>query len=138
VANGSFLLNLPLVNHEHRKLAAKLIGEVPPGKNVVFSESGPGSPPIRDKDPVDAMPTGWEMFNIWPTNWILLHLAIVGVIFCFSRWPIFGLPKEGPAASNSDFGRHIDALGDLLKRSHDRSYAMSRILNYRQKTGQDK
>ena len=24
VANGSFLLNLPLVNHEHRKLADKL------------------------------------------------------------------------------------------------------------------
>ena len=30
VANGSFLLNLPLVNHEHRKLAGKLIDAIGP------------------------------------------------------------------------------------------------------------
>jgi len=32
VNNGSFLLNLPLVNLEHRKLAARLIGASGPPK----------------------------------------------------------------------------------------------------------
>jgi hypothetical protein len=137
VANGSFLLNLPLVNHEHRKLADKLIDAVgPPAKTVVFLESDHGGPPIRDDDPAPASQTGFEIFSVWPTNWILLHLAAVGVIFCFSRWPIFGRPKTDETASGSDFGRHVDALADLLKRSRDRSYAMERILNYRQRAEQ--
>ena len=47
VTNGSFLLNLPLVNHEHRKLAGHLIRECVPGTKVAFLESGPGGPPCR-------------------------------------------------------------------------------------------
>jgi hypothetical protein len=139
VANGSFLLNLPLVNHEHRKLAGKLIAAVgPPAKTVVFLESYAGGPPIRPDDPTAEAVNGWEVFNRWPTNWILLHLAAVGIIFCFSRWPLFGRPKTYETASNSDFARHVDALADLLKRSRDRAYAMERILNYRQRAERDK
>ena len=33
VTNGSFVLNYPLVNHEHRKLAAKLVAECGDGQN---------------------------------------------------------------------------------------------------------
>ncbi len=41
VANGSFLLNAMLVNHEHRKLAGKLVDAIGPGgRDVVFLESG--------------------------------------------------------------------------------------------------
>lgn len=138
VSNGSFLLNLPLVNHEHRKLAAQLIAEIgPEQKRVVFLESGPGGPPIRD-DESGGGRTGLEVLTIWPTNWILLHLAILGILFCFSRWPIFGRAWESPPTGVSDFGRHVDALADLLRRSHDRTYAESRLLNYRQITEPDK
>jgi hypothetical protein len=139
VANGSFLLNLPLVNHEHRKLAGKLIDAVgPAGKTVVFLESYAGGPPIRPDDPTAESINGWEVFNRWPTNWILLHLAAVGIIFCFARWPIFGRAKTCETVSDSDFARHVDALADLLKHSRDRAYAMERILNYRQKSERDK
>ena len=139
VANGAFLLNLPLVNHEHRKLASKLIDAIgSPRKTVVFLESYAGGPPIRDKDPTAEGVNGWEVFNRWPTNWILLQLAAVGIIFCFSRWPIFGRAKKTETENNSDFARHVDALADLLKRSRDRAYAMERILNYRQRTERDK
>ena len=137
VANGSFLLNVPLVNHEHRKLAGKLIDEIgPPGQKVVFLESGSGGPPIRDKDPTLGSPTGLEIFNLWPTNWILLHLAAVGVIFCFVRWPIFGRPRRVKRVAASDFGRHIAAEAELLKRSGDRTYATARLMHYRQLTGE--
>lgn len=132
VTNGSFLLNLPLVNHENRKLADKLINEIgSPGLNVAFLESRFGGPRIVSRDSGLHMPTGWEMFHIWPTNWILLHLAALGIIFCFARWPIFGRPRRIVAAGGSDFGRHVEALAKLLKRSRDRAFAKSKIREYR-------
>lgn len=134
VTNGSFFLNLSLVNHEHRKLAGHLIGQIgEPQKTVVFLESGAGGPPIRDEDPSAGMPTGLDMFHLWPTSWILLHLAVVGILLCFSRYPIFGLAHNRETETVSDFGKHIQALAALLSRSNDTSYAMTRILNYRQK-----
>lgn len=133
VANGSFLLNVPLVNHEHRKLAGKLIDAIgPPGQTVVFLESGPTGPPVRDTDPTGKIPTGMEIFNIWPTNWILLHLAVAGILFCFSRWPIFGRPREPEPPPPSDFGRHVEALGELLERSGDAQFAAARLAHCRE------
>jgi len=135
VANGSFLLNLPLVNHEHRKLAGKLIDAVgTPGRTVVFLESGAAGLPINETDPTAGMPSGLEIFNVWPTNWILLHLATAGIIFCFWRWPIFGRPRELEPEASSDFGKHILALADLLAQTRDRSYAITKLLHYRQTT----
>lgn len=134
VANGSFLLNLPLVNHEHRKLAGKLIDAVgPAGQRVVFLESYPGGPPIAD-DPAGGMRTGLEIFAIWPTNWILLHLVILGIVFCFWRYPIFGRPRQSEPPGHGDFGRHIAAMGELIERTNDRAYAETRLAQYRAKT----
>lgn len=133
VTNGSFLLNLPLVNHEHRKLAGRLIDEVgKPKQTVVFLESRAGGPPIVANDPSPSVPTGLEIFNLWPTSWILLHLVVVGILLCFSRYPIFGLPRDLPPEAPSDFGKHVEALGELLSRSGDTAYATARILHYRQ------
>jgi hypothetical protein len=132
VANGSFLLNAMLVNREHRKLAGRLIDRIgPPRKKVAFLESFSGGPPIRAKDPVNSS-TGVEIFHLWPTNWILLHMAAVGILFCFARWPIFGRPREARGEPVADFGRHIDALAELLARSRDRTHALSRLLHYQQ------
>ena len=139
VTNGSFLLNLPLVNHEHRKLAGQLIEDVgPPGQNVVFLESRWGGPPILDEEPTVKLPTGMEIFHEWPANWILLQLSIVGILFCFWRFPIFGRPLTPRPEGTSDFGKHIQALGELLQQSQDRAYAMTRILHYQQTTRQRK
>lgn len=131
VTNGSFLLNLPLVNHEHRKLAGSLIDEIgPPKKTVVFLESGPGGPPIRSEDPDPNPPTGFEALNIWPTNWILLHLVIAGIVFCFARLPIFGRPRELEADGRSDFRKHLEAAGQWLARTRDYAYAQARLVQY--------
>ena len=133
VANGSFLLNGPLVNHQHRKLAGTLVSQVgPPPKTVVFLESNPGGPTIADKDPKLAFPSPMEVFHVWPANWILLQLLIVGVLFCFFRYPLFGRPREPEPDRPSDFGKHIDALGMLLAKTADRRYAMSRLIHYQQ------
>lgn len=137
VANGSFLLNYSLVNHEHRKLAGKLVDAIgPPKQTVMFLESGPGGPPIREEDPEANMPSGFEIFNIWPTNWILMHLVVVGILFCFSRWPIFGWPRDPETETTADFRKHVAAVGQWLSKTRDPQYARQRIEHY-QKTRDD-
>ena len=130
VANGSFLLNYPLVNREHRKLAGRLIDECSGGRSVVFLESGPGGPEVLDKD----APTtgGLAMLRIWPLNAIVIHLTIFGIVYCLARWPVFGRPKEIPGENPADFGRHVAALGQLLSRSRNLTYAQSRLAQYQQ------
>jgi hypothetical protein len=131
VANGSFVLNYPLVNHEHRKLAVKLVNECGAPGRVVFIESGPEGPAVLDKEPTAGEgPLG--LLKVWPLNAILMHLTLLGIIFCLARSPIFGRPKELPEPPTADFGKHVAALGELLGRTKDQAYAHQRLVQYRQ------
>jgi Domain of unknown function (DUF4350) len=133
VNNGSFVLNYPLVNHENRKLADKLIAECGKvSKKVVFIESQAKGPPILDKEPTGSMPSPLELLKVWPLNAILLHIAVLGIIICLSKSLIFGRPHDLPGDSPSDFGKHVAALGKLLARTKDRNYAQARLAQYRQ------
>jgi len=135
VTNGSFLVNLQLINHEHRKLAGKLIDEVgPPEQTAVFLESGPGGPTFADEEIEPRPPSGLALLTQSPTSWIFRHLALLGILFCAARWPIFGRPRELPPPGTSDFGTHIRALAEMLQRSRDTAFAMTRLMHYRQKT----
>jgi hypothetical protein len=133
LTNGSFVLNYPLVNHEHRKLADKLIQQCgSEGRKVVLIESDAGGPKIVSKEPTGGMPTALELLKVWPLNAVLLHVAVLGIVVCLSRSPIFGRPRELPADSPSDFGKHVAALGKLLSQTKDRNYAHARLAQYRQ------
>jgi len=132
VANGSLVLNYPLVNHENRKLAHKLVSECGLSGRVVFIESGAGGPPVLDKEPASGPTTPLELLKVWPLNAILLHLTLLGILFCLARSPIFGRPRELRPPSPSDFGKHVAALGQLLARANDRHYAQARLAQYRQ------
>ncbi len=135
VANGSFLLNAPLSNREHRRLAGKLIDEIgPPEKTIAFIEFAPFGDEIAATDPTFGPRLGFEVFQAWPTNWILLHLCFLGVLFCFWRFPIFGRPRDPESDSTSDFGLHIEAVARLLARTDDTAYAHTRLQHYRQTT----
>ncbi len=118
VANGSFLLNMQLVNHENRELAGRLIDAAGESGRVVFLESRRGGPAI---DPPYEDTSLWTLFRAWPLGAILLQLAAVGVIFCFARWPIFGRPKQPPPELTADFSKHVAAVGRLLSRTRDRT-----------------
>jgi hypothetical protein len=131
VANGSFLLNYPLVNREHRKLAGRLIELVETPGRVVFLETGPRGPKILDADPAPELPQALALFAVWPLNVVLLHLAAVGIIFCFARWPVFGTARESAPVDVSDFSQHAAALGKLLERTADRDFAERRLAEYR-------
>lgn len=162
VTNGSFLLNLPLINHEHRKLAGKLVSECSPGR-VVFLESGYGGPTVFDQEPDTQMPTGFAAFTVWPIGFILIHGAVWGILLCVALYPIFGRARgkadsqdtmavalgsmglAGIHASSSapasvvkaNFGKHIDALGELLELSQDRQYARDRVTYYHEHVKRD-
>lgn len=149
VGNGSFLLNLPLINHEHRKLAGKLISECDPGR-VAFLESGYGGPMVFDKEPGTDMPTGFAAFTVWPIGFILIHFAVFGILLCIAMFPIFGRARGVATEVNSesalgtavsvvraDFGKHITALGELLETTEDRQYARDRITYYHEHVKRD-
>ncbi len=138
IANGSFLLNLPLINHENRKLAGALVNEVgPPEKYVVFLEAG-GSPYILDKDPVFEQPSFTDYLEKPPLRYLLFHLLILFVLACFWGWPTFGFVRDEGARRAPDFGEHIDALGKLLQATGDEAYARSRLSHYQQTTRSDR
>jgi len=135
VANGSFLLNLPLVNHEHRKLAGRLIESVGErAKTVAFLESY-GDPRIASDDPPAEQPSLLDIFTVWPINCLLLHLAALGLVYAFSRWPIFGRPRRLPPPPLHDFRKHLDAVAAHLKRSRAATYqyAKTRWQTFREK-----
>ena len=104
----------------------------PPKKMVVFLESGRLGPPIEEKDPEVKAASPWALFRFDPVDWCLLHLLVAGVLFCFSRWPIFGVPRREAAQGLSDFGRHVEAVGQWLSRTRDAPFAQTRLQHYRQ------
>lgn len=132
VPNGSYLLNLPLVNQEHRKLAGRLVSAVGDDKYVVFLESDGEIPPILDKDPVPQLPNLGRILAQPPLNTIVFQAILAGLVFAFVRLPIFGVPKTLASTALSDFGRHVTAFGELLMLTRDRQYAVSRVMQFQQ------
>jgi hypothetical protein len=133
IENGSWLLNARLVNHEHRKLAGKLVESIGTGpRTVYFLESGPDGPSISDEDPTAQNPTGLALFRVWPIGAVLTQLAALGIVFALLKWPIFGIPKRIARASTTDFNSHVAALGRLLAGGRNRAYAIGLLMLYRQ------
>jgi hypothetical protein len=132
VQNGSFLLNLALVNHEHRRLAAELIDAVESqsGSNsdVVFLESNPGGPPVHERDPQVQPPT--EADYPPPISDMLYHAIALAIVVTLGSWPIFGRPRRLAPPPLSDFGQHVESLGDLLRRSRDDGYCRERVARW--------
>ena len=133
VANGSFLLNYPLVNHEHRKLASKLIETSCTDGRVVFVESDWLGLPIGEED--HPARTAWDVVTRPPFNWMLGQFVALGVLFCFRRWPIFGRPRVLAGESLTDFGGHIAALGRLLRQNRNHAAAEEELRKYHEEVG---
>lgn len=127
IANGAFLLNYPLINPVHRQLAGKVIDRIGPGRRVAVLLSEPGGPPVLEEDPKVTAQTGWELFAIQPIGWVLLHAAAVGIAYAFSRSAAFGRPRRERPERLHDFGRHLDAAGELVAACDDPTAIASAI-----------
>ncbi|MBA63464.1 MAG: hypothetical protein CMJ76_13995 [Planctomycetaceae bacterium] len=151
IANGSFLLNVPLVHKEHRKLASKLIEQVGRDRTICFLESEfddwEDVPVLENASSAARPPSIVTILQTWPFGIILIHIIVIGIIYCFYRFPIFGRPKTkyelnsvvddmNENQSVSNFGRHVRALGDLLKRSGNTVFANHCLQMYRQRSSE--
>lgn len=133
ISNGSWLLNMPLVNQEHRKLAGRLVQACGSPGQLVFVESGAGDPPISELG--RRRHHGLEAFTVWPINVVLLHATACGILYCFSVFAIFGRPRRLPSRDSLDFGRHITALGELMTHTRDAEFARQQVVHYQQQLG---
>lgn len=129
LSNGSFLTNIGLVNEENRRLAARVIDACGSSGTVAFLEEGLDGLPVFDKE-LDEKPNGFELFRVWPLNFILVHLVVLGIVYCLAKFPIFGRPKQLAWSSSSDFGKHVAAVGELLEKTRDANYARRLLAQY--------
>ena len=119
VSNGSFLLNFPLTNSEHRKLAAKVADEVK--GDVVFIESSYRWPKVGGQANDPAL--RWTWIGQAPMNYIVPHFLFWGVLYCFVFFPIFGRPKRVQFHPPKAFRSHVEAVASILGRSKEQSWA---------------
>ena len=129
--NGSFLLNLGLVNPENRKLAWALARELEACPTIYFVDS-PAGLEIGGEKPFE-YPSFVQLLTKPPVNHLLGHLLLLAVLVCCALWPQWGRPLEPPSEETTDFGRHVEALGRLLATSPTGSdWARRRLQQYRQ------
>jgi hypothetical protein len=136
IPNGSFLLNYGLVNHEHRKLAQRLINDCP-GTKVGFLETDGTDRDVHSKVEQGTMP-GLAAFTTWPLGMIIVHAFLIGALLCFAWFPILGRPQTMDDTSTSNFGDHVDAIGKLLRRNGDLQHAFAALSEYQSRQGSGK
>ncbi len=119
ISNGSFLLNYPLTNSEHRKLAAKVADEVK--GDVVFLESSYRWPKIGGQANDPALQ--WTWVGQAPMNYIVPHFLFWGVLYCFVFFPNFGRPKRIQFHPPKAFRSHVQAVASILGRSQEKNWA---------------
>ncbi len=128
-ANGSMLLNVGAVSANGSQLMAKVVDEMPLKAKVGFLETN-SEPSVRETDETIEKFKGFELLTVWPLNVVSIHAVIFGVIVLIAMFPIFGRPRSLLQPSTQDFGSHVQAMGDLLQRSHDRNFALRILRNY--------
>lgn len=128
IANGSFLLNEPLVYPERRKLAAHVLDWIAEGgPNIAFIE---GRAAAENKDCwLDG--TLWEIFCIEPVNHVLMQWLLFSLLLVLSLAPILGRPRAWTSENGDRPVAHAEALGDLLGRVKDEHSAHSLLETYR-------
>jgi hypothetical protein len=121
------------VNHENRKLAQRLVDAALPARNVVFVEPFPGQrPEIVADEPRTKERGALEIVVTPPFSLVMLQLGLLGILFCFVRWPVFGSPRRLAPPRRRDFAEHVAAFGALLERAGDDAFARAKVMHYQQ------
>lgn len=134
VSNASFLLNLSLIDAENRKLASH-VADACHG-NVAVIESGFRWPAIGGSGNNPQL--AWSWIAQPPMNYIVPHFLFWGVLYCFVYFPNFGRPKRIKFHPPKSFSKHVHAVGEILRRSKEHSWARSRIDEYLKRNSNSK
>ncbi|MBX6315493.1 MAG: hypothetical protein IRY99_21660 [Isosphaeraceae bacterium] len=127
LANGSFLLNEPLLHRARRPLALRVVRWIGPApRQIVFVES---------RSPTEAqaeeMPSPFALLGIDPFGWIAAHLGVFALLACLAASVRLGRPRPAPAPGSDRPAAHAEAIGDLLARTRDAAAARALLDAYR-------
>jgi hypothetical protein len=127
LSNSSIVSNLGLLDAGNRRLTDRLIESFSEGR--VGFLSGDEEPAIRQGTSQEDF-KGFEMLTVWPFNVMTIHAALVAMVAIIAAFPIFGRPKSSPRVSTANFGEHVESVGDLLRATNGREYAIDSISKY--------
>jgi hypothetical protein len=127
IANGSFLLNLPLVNVARRPLAEEVVAWLGKGRRRVAFVDGPT---VLGGNP--SPPTLFDLLERIPSfRWAAIHLGLFGLLASLARAPRLGRARPDPPSDADRPAAHAEALGALLERGKDVTSARKLLETYR-------
>ena len=127
LSNSSIVSNLGLLDVGNRRLTDRLIESFSAGR--VGFLSGDEDPTIRQGTSQEDF-KGFEMLTVWPFNVMTIHAALIAMVAIIAAFPIFGRPKSTPRISTANFGEHVESVGELLRATKGREYAIDAISKY--------
>lgn len=130
VANGAPFLNASLVEPAFGSVAQRLIEQCLPAQRAAFISFGYAGLLVSNVDEADVREAGWEVLTQWPLSVITMSAALSGLVVCGYLLPILGRPRQFPTSSVSDFGMHVEAIGQMLHESKDFQFAQQTVGSY--------
>ncbi len=120
VTNASPLLNLSMVQPAQQRLAAELVKLCGRPGRCVFLISKQNEPVLASEAANHHL---IQILTTPPFSAILMHMAAMGLVYCFAVYPIFGRVRKLESNDETDFGRHVEALGRLLAKANNSEHA---------------
>ncbi|HBE69482.1 MAG TPA: hypothetical protein DDW52_15160 [Planctomycetaceae bacterium] len=130
VNDGAPFLNATLVDPLHRRVAEQIIAHCPVTDRVAFLAFDSSGITVSNVNETDRRAVGLEMFLTWPVSAITVPLLFGSVLICMALLPTLGRARTLPKRETSDFGLHVDAMGNLLHSTGDSDYARRTIASY--------
>ncbi len=128
IANASLCCNYSLTDPASRLALQEIIERISPKGRVAFMNSS--NPTLLQSHDNSNDSFGFQLLTVYPLNFIFIHLLFAGIVTLIALWPIFGRAQPLAAQNDRDFGRHVQALGQLLRRTSDRTFANSMVARY--------
>ncbi len=130
LANAAPLMNGSLVESHFRMIATRLVEQIGSGKRLAVLPYDSSGIMISSVEESENNVAGLSVLTTWPMNIIMVHLTLFGIVMCLALFPILGRPRsEGPRTTR-DFGMHAQALGQMLSRTRDMTFALRVIAEY--------
>jgi hypothetical protein len=130
VANGVPFLNASILQAPFFQVSEFITQQCMPARRVALLAYDSRGLQISSVDEADERGAGLEMFLQWPLSAIMMPAALLGLIACVSLLPILGRPRELASETVSDFGLHVEALGQMLHGAGDEAYAKKLVAEY--------